>query len=151
MAVAYYQRSPFGMPPGRKDFLFFVEAAKIAGVKVVLAGLVALGTAGITRAQEIELPPIVVIGTFELRQGPSVTDLFTLHLQKQIETKRAVEETLARSPWYYSRYWNYVPMKLGSSSPDPDQFFKPRYLTFEYQNAEWELRKAEKKSLFEPK
>ena len=46
----------------------------------------ALGTAGITRAQEIELPPIVVTGTFELRQGAAVTDLFTLHLQKQIET-----------------------------------------------------------------
>ena len=34
------------------------------------------------RAQEVTLPPIVVTGTFELRQGPSVTDLFTQHLQE---------------------------------------------------------------------
>jgi len=100
-------------------------------------------------AEEAELAPIVVTGTFELRPGPSVTDLFTLHLQKQIETKRALEETLVRSPWYYSKYWNYVPIKFGSSSPDPDQFFKARYLTFDYQNDEWELRKAEKQSLFD--
>jgi hypothetical protein len=120
-------------------------------MKVFLLALFALLTAGVVRAQEIELPPIVVTGTFELRQGPSVTDLFTQHLQKQIETKRAVEETLARSPWYYSRYWNYIPMRLGSSSPDPDQFFKPQYLTLENQKAEWELRKTEKQSLFDRK
>jgi hypothetical protein len=122
------------------------ETDAVKGFVIACLALTGMGGAF---AQEIELPPIVVTGTFELRPGPSVTDLFTLHLQKQIETKRAVEETVARSPWYYSRYWNYVPMKFGSSSPDPDQFFKPRYLMFEYQKDEWELRKAEKKSLFE--
>ena len=102
-----------------------------------------------TRAQEAELVPIVVTGTFELRQGPSVTDLFTQHLEKQTETKRAVEETIAKSPWYYSRFWNYVPLELGSSAPDPDLFFKPQYLSLENQRQDWELRKSEKQSLFD--
>src|SRR5438045_8056356 len=137
------------MPPERKDFPFFVEAAKIARVRVVLAGLVALGTAGITRAQEIELPPIVVTGTFELRQGPSVTDLFTLHLEKQFETKHAVEDAMARAPWYYSRYWNYFPMRIESSSGNLDEFLRPQYLTLDNQKQDWELRKSEKQSLFD--
>src|SRR3954467_15036102 len=99
-------------------------------------------------AQEVTLPPIVVTGTFELRQGPSIVDLFTMHLQKQFETKRGIEEMVARSPWYYSRFWKDVPMQIRSSSPDPEQFFKPQYLSFENQKTEWELRKAEKQSLF---
>src|SRR4051812_2402581 len=102
-----------------------------------------------TRAQEAELPPIVVTGTFELRQGPSVTDLFALHLEKQIEAKRAVDDAVARSPWYYSRIWNYFPMRIESSSGDLDQFLKPQYLTLENQRSDWELRKAEKQSLFD--
>jgi hypothetical protein len=102
-----------------------------------------------TDAQEVTLPPIVVTGTFELRQGPSVVDLFTMHLQKQIERQRTIEEMVARSPWYHSPLWKYVPMSLGSSSPDPDQFFKPQYLSLENQKTDWELRKAEKQSLFD--
>jgi hypothetical protein len=102
-----------------------------------------------THAQEAELPPIVVTGTFELRQGPSVTDLFTLHLEKQIEAKRTIEEAMARSPWYYSRLWNYFPMRIESSSGNSDQFFTPQYLTLENQKADWELRKTEKQSLFD--
>ena len=130
--------------------IFFSEkSAKFGTVKSLLfLALVALAAVG-SHAQEAELAPIVVTGTFELRRGPSVIDLFTQHLQKQIETKRALEETLARSPWYYSRLWNYVPARLGSSSPDPDLFFKPQYLTLENQKADWELRKLEKQSLFD--
>ena len=109
----------------------------------------AASAATISVAQEVELPPIVVSGTFELRPGPSVTDLFTLHLQKQIETKRAQDEATERAPWYYSNFWRYVPMQLQSSSLDSAQFFAPRYLSLENQKADWELRKAEKKSLFE--
>jgi len=131
-----------------REFSFLADWAKLRSVKtLVLLGLVHVAAIG--RAQEAELPPIVVTGTFELRQGPSVIDLFTQHLQRQIETKRALEETLARSPWYYSRFWNYSPIRLGSSTPDPDQFFKPQYLTLENQHLDWELRKAEKQSLFD--
>jgi hypothetical protein len=118
-------------------------------MKVCAFAAFAVAGAGLIQAQEIELPPIVVTGTFELRQGPSVTDLFTRHLEKQIETKRAVEETIAKSPWAYSRLWSYIPFGLGSSSPDPDQFFKPQYLTLENQKTDWELRKSEKQSLFD--
>jgi len=112
---------------------------------IIFAALVTVRTG----AQEAELAPIVVTGTFELRQGPSVTDLFTQHLEKQIETKRAVDEAMARSPWYYSRLWNYFPMRLGTSSGDLDQFLKPQYLTLENQKMDWELRKTEKQSLFD--
>jgi hypothetical protein len=115
----------------------------------IATAVAAMATAQFAVGQAVDLPPIVVSGTFELRPGPSVLDLFTLHLQKQFETKRAVEEALTRSPWYYSRFWNYVPMRLGSSAPDSDQFFRPQYLTLENQRADWELRKSEKHSLFD--
>jgi hypothetical protein len=115
-------------------------------VFVVMATLVA---AGALPAQEAEVAPIVVTGTFELTRRPSVTDVFTQHLLKQIETKGVMDELVTRSPWYYSRVWNYVPMRLESSSSDPELFFKPRYLTTEYQHADEALRKIEKQSLFD--
>ena len=118
-------------------------------MKLCVLAVLAVAGAGLADAQEIELPPIVVSGTFELRQGPSVTDLFTLHLEKQIETKRAVEDAFERAPWYYAQFWNYIPMRVESSSGNSDQFFRPQYLTLENQKQDWELRKAEKQSLFE--
>ena len=118
-------------------------------VKGFVVACLALAGMSSAFAQEAELAPIVVTGTFELRQGPSVTDLFTQHLERQIETKRAVDEAIAKSPWYYSRFWNYVPMRIESSSGNSDQFFRPQYLTLENQKADWELRKSEKQSLFD--
>jgi hypothetical protein len=106
------------------------------------------GFSAVLSAQEIELPPIVVTGTFELRQGPSVTDLFTLHLQKQIEANRAVEEIMERSPWYYSRVWKYIPIPLGSSQNDSNQFFLPHYLSADYRNTELTLIESRKQSIF---
>jgi hypothetical protein len=127
-----------------------VESAKFRAMKSLLLLIIFATLATVTtRAQEAELVPIVVTGTFELRQGPSVTDLFTQHLEKQIETKRTLEETIAKSTWYYSRFWSYIPLGLGSSSPDPELFFKPQYLTLENQKMDWELRKTEKQSLFD--
>jgi len=118
------------------------------GMKVFLAALVALGAAAVGRAQEAELAPIVVTGTFELAPRPSVTDLFTQHLLKQVETHRALEEAVSRSPWYYSPIWKYLP-RIESSSLDPAQFFKPQYLSLENQQLDQALRKSEKQSLFE--
>jgi hypothetical protein len=103
----------------------------------------------VARAQEVSLPPIVVTGTFELRQGPSITDLFTKHLQKQIETKRALEEATAHSPIFNARFWSYIPMRLESSSSDSSQFFTPSYLTTDYRNAERALQESRKQSVFE--
>lgn len=119
-------------------------------MKAAVAAIwVACAAAQSLPAQEAELAPIVVTGTFELRQGPSVTDLFTRHLLKQIETRQAMEEIVARSPWYYSRLWNYFPMQLQSSSSDSALFFMPRYLSLDNQHAEEMLRKSEKQSLFD--
>lgn len=102
-----------------------------------------------SRAQEVTLPPMVVTGTFELRQQPSVVDLFTLHLQRQIETKRALEEATARSPLFNARFWSYVPMRLESSSNDSSLFFTPSYLTPDYRNAERSLQESRKQSIFD--
>ena len=110
--------------------------------------ILALGLATISMAQEAELAPIVVTGTFELAPRPSVTDLFTQHLLKQFETHRTLEEAVSRAPWYYSRIWDYAPMRLESSFDDSSKFFTPRYLTTEYQQLDQELRKSEKQSLF---
>jgi hypothetical protein len=100
------------------------------------------------RAQEVTLPPIVVSGTFELRQGPSVTDLFTRHLERQIEARRALEEASARAPIFNARFWSYLP-PLQNSQSDSSQFFTPSYLTTDYRNAERALQESRKQSLFE--
>jgi len=73
-------------------------------VKTLLAAAVLALSLLVARAQEVTLPPIVVMGTFELRQGPSVTDLFTRHLQKQIEAKRAMEEATSSSPVFNAKF-----------------------------------------------
>src|SRR5688572_21995513 len=101
-------------------------------------------------AQEVELPPIVVTGTFELRPGPSIVDRFTQHLLKQIETKRTLDEAVARAPWANAPFWKYLP-PLQSSSTDSFQFFTPSYLTSDYRNTERTLQESRKQSLFESK
>jgi hypothetical protein len=116
-------------------------------VKTLLA--VALLIFGLVPApgQEVTLPPIVVTGQFELRQGPSVTDLFTQHLQRQIEAKRVLEEATSRSPLFNARFWSYLP-PLQNSSSDSSQFFTPSYLTTDYRNAERALEESRKQSVF---
>jgi hypothetical protein len=101
-----------------------------------------------THAQEVTLPPIVVSGSFELRQGPSITDLFTQHLQKQIDAKRALEEAAERAPWFNAKIWRYLPQMQNSQS-DSSQFFTPSYLTTDYRNTERALQESRKQSLFE--
>lgn len=99
-------------------------------------------------AQEVTLPPIVVSGTFELRQGPSVTDLFTRHLERQIEARRILEEASARAPIFDAKFWRYLP-PLQNSQSDSTQFFTPSYLTTDYRNAERALQESRKQSLFD--
>src|SRR5437764_5042467 len=117
-------------------------------MKVCVRVALALAGAGLVYAQEVTLPPIVVTGTFELRQGPSVTDLFTRHLQKQIEAKRTLEEVGASLPVFDAKFWRYLP-SLQNSSSDSSQFFTPSYLTTDYRNAERALQESRKQSLFE--
>jgi hypothetical protein len=100
------------------------------------------------RGQEVTLPPIVVTGTFDLRQGPSVTDLFTQHLLRQAEAKRALEEAAARVPFFNAKFWSYLP-QLQNSQIDSSQFFIPSYLTSDYRNAESALRESSKRSIFQ--
>lgn len=114
---------------------------------LLLAAFLFLGTAGL-RAQEAELEPIVVTGTFELRPGPSVIDLFTSHLLKQSETRRTMEAAVGRAPWFNARFWNYLP-PLQSSSTDSYQFFTPSYLTSDYRNTARALEESRKQSLFD--
>jgi hypothetical protein len=122
---------------------------KLRGVKFPLAAAAILmfGAAALP-AQEAELDPIVVTGTFELRPGPSVLDLFTAHLLKQIETKQTMEEALARAPWLNARFWKYLP-PLQSSMPDSSHFFTPSYLTSDYRNTARALEESRKQSIFD--
>ncbi|MEY2560381.1 MAG: hypothetical protein QOG51_796 [Verrucomicrobiota bacterium] len=117
-------------------------------MKVLLLGVfLVLGSVQL-RAQEAELPPIVVTGTFELRQAPSIIDLFARHLEKQIETRRVAEETAAKSPLLNARFWSYIPMRLENCSNDSSQFFTPSYLTSDYRNSARLLEESRKQSLF---
>jgi hypothetical protein len=120
-------------------------------MKTLWAAAVLLLSLLVVRAQEVTLPPMVVTGTFELRQGPSVTDLFTQHLLRQAEAKRALEEATARSLIFNAKFWSYIPMRLESSSSDSSQFFTPSYLTPDCRNAERALQESRKQSLFDGK
>jgi hypothetical protein len=82
-----------------------VRLPEAADVKTLWAAAVLLlGLSG-ARAQEVTLPPMVVTGTF-LRQGPSTIDLFTQHLQGQMEAKRALDEATARAPLFNAKFWS---------------------------------------------
>jgi hypothetical protein len=117
-------------------------------VKILLAAVSLVLAAATLRAQEVELPPIVVTDTFELRPGPSIRDQFTEHLLKQAETKRTLEEAVSRAPWFNAQFWKYLPA-LQSSSTDSFQFFTPSYLTSDYRNTERALMESRKQSLFD--
>lgn len=118
-------------------------------MKVLLIGVfLVLGWTKLC-AQEVTLPPILVTGTLELRQGPSVTDLFARHLEKQIETRRTAEATVAKSPLFNARFWSYIPMRLENCSNDSSQFFTPSYLTADYRNTARLLEESRKQSLFD--
>ena len=119
-------------------------------MKTLSAALVLLPSLLAARAQEVTLPPIVVTGTFELRQGPSITDLFTLHLLRQAEAKRTLEEAAARAPLFNAKFWSYLP-QLQNSQVDSSQFFTPSYLSTDYRNAERALQESRKHSLFDGK
>ena len=140
-----------GLFPGRECHFpaFFLGrfAGSFSRVKTVLiAAFLALG-ATCVRAQEAVLEPIVVTGTFELRPGPSIVDRFTEHLLKQTETKRTLEEAVARAPWFNAQFWKYLP-PLQSSSVDSYHFFTPNYLSSEYRNTARALEESRKQSLF---
>jgi len=127
---------------------FFAVRGKLRSVKILLvAGCLALGVATLP-AQEAELEPIVVTGTFELRPGPSIMDRFTEHLLKQMETKRTVEEAVARAPWFNAQFWRYLP-QMQSSSTDSSHFFTPSYLTSDYRNTARVLEESRKQSVFD--
>jgi hypothetical protein len=131
-------------------FSLFEVPAETDDVKVLpIVAVLSFGTVELY-AQEVTLPPIVVTGTFELRQGPSVTDLFTQHLLRQAEAKRTLEEAAARAPLFNAKFWSYLP-QLQNSQADSSQFFTPSYLTTDYRNAERALQESRKQSLFDAK
>lgn len=133
--------------PRGLTIFFSLGVSQTAPVKrfwaIAFLGLIPLAI----RAQEVTLPPMVVTGSFELRQGPSITDLFTQHLERQIAGKRALEEAAERAPWFNAKIWRYLP-QMQSSQIDSSQFFTPSYLTTDYRNAERALRESQKQSLF---
>lgn len=119
-------------------------------VKIVLTLLaIAVNTAAL-RAQDqvVEIAPIVVTGTFELRREPPAVDAFTKHLERQIETKRAEHDAIGQSPIWHARFWSFLP-QLESSS-NFGQFFTPHYLKPEYREAARSIEYFRIHSLFDP-
>jgi hypothetical protein len=116
----------------------------------LLAILLAMALSAIAlRAQEVvEIAPIVVTGTFELPRAPTAADSFTKYLEKQIETKRAAQEAIARSPIWNARFWSFIPIRLESST-SLDQSFVPNYSTPEYREAAREIDDFRLHSLFD--
>jgi hypothetical protein len=114
----------------------------------LIAVFFVLGAVGL-RAQEAELPPIIVTGTFELRRAPSLTDSFARHLEKEIETRRATQDAVARSAFFNAQFWSYIPLRLESCSSDSSQFFTPSYFTSDYRNSARVLEESRKQSLFD--
>jgi hypothetical protein len=72
-----------------------------------------------------------------------------LHLEKEIEARRAAEESVVRSPLFSARFWSYIPLRLESSATDSSQFFTPSYLTSDYRNSARALEESRKQSLFD--
>jgi hypothetical protein len=105
--------------------------------------------AAVLRAQDqaVEIKPIVVTGTFELRREAPAVDAFTKHLERQIETKRAEHEAIGQSPIWHARFWSFLP-RLESSS-DFRQFLTPHYLTPGYREAARSIEYFRVHSLFD--
>ena len=109
----------------------------------------ALAVAGVqAQDQVVEIAPIVVTDTFELRQEPPAVDAFTKHLERQIETKRAEQEAIAESPLWHARFWSFIPIRL-ESSIDFRQFLTPHYLKPEYREAARAIEYFRVHSLFD--
>jgi|GEM_PF-1414828 len=105
--------------------------------------------AAVLQAQDqvVEIAPIVVTGTFELRREPPTVDSFTKHLERQIETKRAEHEAIGQSSIWHARFWSFLPRLESSSalrhSPNP------HYLTPEYREAARPIEYFRVHSLFD--
>lgn len=97
--------------------------------------------------QVVEIAPIVVTDTFELRREAPTIDAFTRHLERQIETKRAEHEAIGQSPLWHARFWSFLP-RLESSS-DFRQFQIPHYLKPEYREAARSIEYFRVHSLFD--
>jgi len=103
---------------------------KILPVKIPSTLLAIVLAAALLRAQDqvVEIAPLLVTGSFELRRAPAAVDSFTRYLEQQSETKRAEQEATARSPIWNARFWSFIPIRL-ESSIDSHQFFVPGYST----------------------
>jgi len=117
----------------------------------ILATLSAIALAAtVLHAQDqvVEIAPIVVTGTFELRREPVAVDSFTRYLERQIETKRTERDSRDSSPIWNARFWSFIPIRLELSS-DSRQFFTPNYLTQEYREGARRIEDFRLHSLFD--
>ena len=113
-----------------------------------LLAIALVATALHAQDQVIEIAPIVVTGTFELRREPTAVDSFTRYLERQTETKRTEQEAVDRSPIWNARFWSFIPIRLELSS-DSRQFFTPNYLTQEYREGARRIEDFRLHSLFD--
>ena len=109
--------------------------------------LAVLPIASDAQTDVVEIAPIVVTGTFELRRSPPAVDAFTRYLEKRIEAQREQEEAIARSPIWNARFWSLVPLRLESST-NLNEFFVPNYSTIAYREDTRKIDDFRKHSLF---
>ena len=124
-----------------------VDIAMKMLLRTVAILLAALPIASDAQTDVVEIAPIVVTGTFELRRSPPAVDAFTKYLEKQIEAQREHEEAIARSPIWNARFWSLVPVRLESST-NLNEFFVPNYSTIAYRQDIRKIDDFRKHSLF---
>ena len=116
-------------------------------LRTVAILLAVLPIASDAQTDVAEIAPIVVTGTFELRRSPPAVDSFSKYLEKQVEAQREQEEAIARAPIWNARFWNFVPVRLESST-NLNEFFVPNYSTIAYRQDTRKIDDFRKHSLF---
>jgi hypothetical protein len=126
--------------PARIYFLFQMERANHPKVRAILFAVAfvtlplhAQNSPPAKSEAVAELDPMVISGSFELQKRPVIIDLVIKDLELQFDQKRKAAEEVARAPFWNTRLWQYIPIRLGPS--DDEQFFTPSYLTLANQDS----------------
>ncbi|HZJ39262.1 MAG TPA: hypothetical protein VFD18_08820 [Chthoniobacterales bacterium] len=116
-------------------------------LRTVASLLAVLPIASDAQTDVVEIAPIVVTGTFELRPSPPAVDSFSRYFEKQIQAQREQQEAIARAPLWNARFWSFVPVRLESST-NLNEFFVPNYSSIAYRQDTQKIDDLRKHSLF---
>ena len=97
--------------------------------------------------QTLEVEPITVTGTFELRRPPPASDSFLRFFEKQIETKQAEQAAAPQLPIWNAAFWRFLPRL--EPSMDSGEFLTPNYSTVAYREAARKMDEMSRHSIFD--